>query len=122
MSNRDGKNEGGFGKPPVHSRYKKGQSGNPQGRRRETMTIEKLAEKILNEKVTIGGKTMIWGEAILRGAVARAARDTRAAKFVLSMVGDNRASSSGRDEISEEDHAILEDYVRWKTATEKKSK
>lgn len=122
MSNRDGKNEGGYGKPPVHSRYKKGQSGNPQGRRREKVTIEKLAENILNEKVTIGNTTMIWAEAVARGMVARAAKDTRAAKLLFDMQSRDRNSSLGVDEISGEDQAIIENYMLWNTATEKKSK
>ena len=48
--------EVGYGKPPVHSRFKPGQSGNPKGRRtRKTEPASLLAEilKELNAVVTI---------------------------------------------------------------------
>ena len=48
--------EVGYGKPPVHSRFKAGQSGNPKGRRtRKTEPASLLAEilKELNAVVTI---------------------------------------------------------------------
>src|SRR5262245_4953067 len=44
----------GYGRPPLHSRFKKGQSGNPAGRRRETHTIraQQLVRQELFRRVT----------------------------------------------------------------------
>ena len=43
--------EVGRGKPPVHSRFKKGQSGNPRGRPAKNLAV--LLAAALNETVTV---------------------------------------------------------------------
>lgn len=57
MSNWDGKGRGG-NKPPERSQFKPGQSGNPAGRKRGSVSDKKLFEKILlkRHKVVIDGK------------------------------------------------------------------
>jgi hypothetical protein len=53
--------EVGRGKPPVHSRFKKGQSGNPSGPRPKNLAA--LLVEALNEKVvvTIDGERRVGG-------------------------------------------------------------
>jgi hypothetical protein len=41
--------EVGYGKPPVHTRFKKGQSGNPRGSSRKSREIERANQLILDE-------------------------------------------------------------------------
>jgi hypothetical protein len=44
----------GYGKPPKHTQFRKGQSGNPQGRpRRFPRNLARMFEDALNEKVTV---------------------------------------------------------------------
>src|SRR5215216_831037 len=43
----------GYGKPPRHSRFKKGQSGNPKGRPKGSESAARLARRILNEKIVV---------------------------------------------------------------------
>jgi len=43
----------GYGKPPRHSQFKKGQSGNPRGRAKGTRNLPSLIMSGLNELVTI---------------------------------------------------------------------
>jgi hypothetical protein len=43
--------ETGYGKPPKHTRFKKGCSGNPAGRPKGSKGLVALQEKILSEKV-----------------------------------------------------------------------
>jgi hypothetical protein len=50
--------EVGYGKPPVHSRFQKGQSGNPKGKPKGATNYRTDARKFIATavKVTIGGK------------------------------------------------------------------
>jgi len=52
----------GYGKPPVRSRFKKGESGNPHGRPKGTLNFSTVLLKTLREKVVInenGRRTVI---------------------------------------------------------------
>jgi hypothetical protein len=43
----------GKGKPPQHSRFRKGQSGNPMGRRKGSKNVATLLKQVVNERVTV---------------------------------------------------------------------
>ena len=43
----------GFGKPPIHTRFAKGRSGNPRGRPKGANNLATLLEQELNAPVTI---------------------------------------------------------------------
>ena len=78
----------GKGKPPQHTRFKKGQSGNPMGRRKESKNLATLLGKALNERVTVteNGKrrTITKREAMLKQLANKAASgDLRSTKLVL---------------------------------------
>lgn len=45
--------EVGYGKPPVHSRFKKGQSGNPKGKPKGRTQITSLFKKVMHENIRI---------------------------------------------------------------------
>ena len=45
--------EVGYGKPPRHTRFKPGQSGNPRGRPKSPKAFDDLIEKELDELVTV---------------------------------------------------------------------
>jgi hypothetical protein len=45
--------EVGYKKPPLHARFKKGQSGNPRARPKRSKDFAALLTEILNEKVTV---------------------------------------------------------------------
>jgi hypothetical protein len=54
--------EVGYGKPPRHTRFKKGQSGNPRGRPKESKNLATLLKEALNEHVIVaenGGRRKI---------------------------------------------------------------
>lgn len=47
--------EVGFGKPPKHTQFQKGRSGNPKGRPKGSKNIPMLIRKIFDEKVLVNG-------------------------------------------------------------------
>ena len=43
----------GYGRPPAHSQFKKGQSGNPHGRRKNSKSLKTLIRQALTGLITI---------------------------------------------------------------------
>ena len=43
----------GYGKPPVHTRFRKGQSGNPRGRPRGAKSMASLLDDVLHQQITV---------------------------------------------------------------------
>jgi hypothetical protein len=80
----------GYGRPPKHSRFRPGQSGNPSGRRRGTEGHRRLLEEALEQPITIheDGRTFTirHSEAMYRSLVARAIQgDMRAAALIIRL-------------------------------------
>ena len=85
--------EVGYGKPPRHARFKKGQSGNPRGRPAGSKNLKTVVSEALNEPfiVTENGRhrKITKREAIVTQLVDRSATaDWRAVKILLDIVRD----------------------------------
>ncbi len=94
--------EVGYRKPPVHSRFKPGQSGNPKGRRRQAKAPKALLEEALSGPITIteGGvtRTIELRLALFKSMVAKAIKgDTRAAALVIKLM-----EQFGPDDVKDE--------------------
>jgi Family of unknown function (DUF5681) len=116
--------EVGYGRPPVASRFKKGQSGNPNGRpRMRAKAVGELVLAALDNPVTvsIGGreKTIVTAEALLINQVNRAIKGEpkplRAVKKLLEKTGmlqrvDDPSHPTGAVFVTEKEYDELHRY------------
>ena len=109
--------EAGYGKPPRHTRFKKGQSGNPRGRPKGSKNLTTLLTEALNEPVIVaenGGRRKItMRQAIIKQLVNRSATaDWRAIKILLDLVRDiegrTEPASAETAAFSEADEKVIE--------------
>ena len=109
--------EVGYGKPPRHTRFAKGQSGNPRGRPRGAKNFTTLLDATLNEPVTVtenGGRRKVSKrQAIVTQLVNRSATaDFRAIKILLDKLRDiereTEPASPETAEFGEADQEVLE--------------
>jgi hypothetical protein len=116
----------GYGRPPRHSRFKKGRSGNPHGRPQGRANAKTIVARAIHEKVTVreGDKArdMTKLEAMLQGHLVKAIKgDARSASLVINLVSRLGLLAETEDKtltaLSDEDHAILEEYVRNQTGS-----
>lgn len=90
----------GKGKPPEHTRFQKGQSGNPTGRRKGSKNVATLLEQVLNERVVVtenGKRKRITKlQAMLKQLANQAASgDHRAIKQLMPLaLGSSSAAAS----------------------------
>jgi hypothetical protein len=89
----------GKGKPPQHTRFQKGHSGNPKGHRKGSRNVATLLEQALNERVVVTEngkrKTITKLEAMLKQLANKAASgDHRAIKLLMPLAETCLASSS----------------------------
>src|SRR5262245_6738755 len=80
----------GYGKPPRHTRFRTGQSGNPRGRPRGSESVDRLVQRIFGARiiVTENGKRrhITKLEAALTQLINKAATgDHRAIRDVLAL-------------------------------------
>jgi hypothetical protein len=109
----------GYGKPPLHSRFRAGQSGNPAGRRKGVRNLETDVKRTLSIpiKVKEGGRTrkkstqegalMVLREKALHG-------DARALDRIIELASrfNNDVVESGPAQpLGADDQAILDAYA-----------
>lgn len=110
------KNQGvGYKRPPEHTRFKPGQSGNPSGRPKGSQNLKTIFEKILKEEVSLREgsevRKVTKAEAIMRGLVVGALKgDQRNVGTILRIAEQSGHFTEPGQEIGRIERLI----VSWK--------
>lgn len=116
----DGDYEIGYRRPPAHTRFPPGTSGNPKGRPKGSRSVLDILMDALSAKVTLteGGKTRRVSrlDAMVHRLISDGLKgDKPAVKLVLALV-ERHADSSGANvdlrELLSEDAEILAEAIR----------
>jgi hypothetical protein len=105
----------GYKRPPMHSRFKPGQSGNPSGRAKGSQNLKTLFHKIMKEQVQLREGTDVRkvskAEAIMRGLIIGALKgDTRAMGTLLRLAEQTGQFQDENEPITRIERVI----VSWK--------
>jgi hypothetical protein len=110
----------GYGRPPTDTRFKPGKSGNKRGRPPGRANAKGTIARVINETVPVreGDRTrkMTKLEAVLQAHTMKAIKgDGRSASILIGLVSKlgllGESETETLAQLSEEDDAILEDYV-----------
>ena len=111
-SNRD--YDIGYGKPPLHSQFGKGHSGNPRGRPKGSLNLSTLLDGALNERVIVSEngkrKRITKREAILKQLVNKAASgDPKSIQMLLTEIrlAEGRQPSAEPMLLDETDREVI---------------
>jgi hypothetical protein len=111
----------GYGNPPESSRFKKGQSGNPKGRRKGSHNVATVLAATLREKVVVNEngarRTVTKLEAAIKQLVNKAATgDLRALQQFIALAREAEAAanlpSTERSALGELDQRVLQGILK----------
>jgi hypothetical protein len=106
----------GYGNPPVHSQYKKGQSGNPGGRKKGCRNFKTILATVLESEIDDHGRrrrvsvveALVWKQAEcgLNG-------DWKAGDKLMNRYEQHFPDRPEAErEVSDEDRQMLDDFLR----------
>lgn len=109
----------GYKRPLVHSRFKKGKSGNPSGRAKGSQNLKTIFNKVLSEKVSLKEGSEIRkvskGEALVRGMVVGALKgDQRNLAMLFHFAEQTGQFQDTGSDITEIQRVI----VRWQVPSD----
>lgn len=112
--------EVGYSKPPKHTRFQPGQSGNAKGRSKGTRNLSSDLKDELGEKIRVREgdqeKSISKQRALVKALVAKALKgDTRAATVLITMVDRYivpDTSATDTRSLSRTEEQILDDFLR----------
>lgn len=108
----------GYGKPPKHSQFKPGQSGNPKGRPKGARGFKAELDEEFRQTVTIKENGCVRkiskSRAMVKSQVNKAVMgDTRAFQLLVTHAEALRTEAGFEDEdLAPIDKMILDDFVR----------
>jgi Family of unknown function (DUF5681) len=109
----------GYRRPPVHTRFKVGNPGNPTGRRKKKKTVRQIFESAMMQRINVEqngrSRSMTLQEVIIFKLVRTSAQgDLRAIRTTFAMWEHYRDSSDtvlDPSELAAADRKILEEYL-----------
>ena len=119
MARKHHEHEGGFGRPPKHSQFKKGASGNPRGRPKAVASFKTDLAAELREKLVLtenGRERRITKQRAFIKTLTAAAikKDIRAVNALLAcmrLFGVGAEEPVAEDTVDIEDLDLLETYL-----------
>jgi hypothetical protein len=109
----------GYCRPPVETRFRPGQSGNPRGRPKGARSVSTVIAAALSERVAVtenGQRRHISKlEAAVKQLVNRAASgEFRATQLLLALAQANESHPASQDEqrFSEDDAVVMKELAR----------
>jgi len=120
----------GYGRPPIHSQFKPGQSGNPKGRPKGSRSLASVVRAAMTERVTIvqNGKRKSVSKldaAMMQAANQAAGGEHRAMRLVVDLLRGFETAEAPRGldnpktaaELKAADTIILEATARMLKST-----
>ena len=112
----------GYGKPPTHTRFKPGQSGNSKGRRKGLRNVRTVVEEALNQRIRIKEGDRIRSVTKLDGVIvtmisaalkgdAKAQTALIAVMRSLGMTGEPPATNDQKP-FTADDEGLIADFLR----------
>ena len=107
----------GYGRPPKHSQFKPGHSGNPKGRPKGAKNEATIWRNVFNKRVAIreGGrqrKVSLLEAMILKFVENALKGNTKTAAFALNRYRLAEGDSAPADEADQDDREVFETFVR----------
>jgi hypothetical protein len=112
--------EVGYCRPPLRTRFKPGQSGNPKGRTKQSQNLRTIVKQVSNEQIQIreGDRTrrMSRMEALVRSTFTRAFKDPKALSPLIMLLrqcgyGGDHDEPAGDVLLGPEYEAIVKDFL-----------
>jgi hypothetical protein len=101
----------GYRRPPLHTRFQPGVSGNPAGRRKGTPNLKTILEQVLREQIALREgnvtKNITKAEAIIRGLVIGAMKSDPRSQMTLFRL----AEQVGQFEETPQQFTVIERII-----------
>lgn len=109
--------EVGYGKPPRAHQFKPGQCGYPPGRPKGSKNEETILNDIFKKKVRINENGQVRKITVLEAILRKVAEDglrgnIKSVGFLLNRYSSAVAGSAAQADLSEDDKAVLDAYLR----------
>jgi hypothetical protein len=107
----------GYGKPPREHQFKLGQSGNKPGRPKGAKNEETILSDLFKQKVRISENGKVRKITVLEAILRKVAEDClrgniKSVGFLLNRYYAAAAGGAAQAELSEDDQAVLDAYLR----------